>query len=211
MSKKILLANGCSHVAGSESPVSFVSILGEKLEMDTINIAKPGAGNDYIMRSTIKYCTENPVDFVLVGWSTHERQEIIFNKDWHYFGVGRIVPDNVKNGYALQKIIELMSLYSCDWDSIAIERTLVHQIALKCFLESKNINYLFFNSWNCLYEASFLELQKEVINEKYYKPYIAVFEEYYKSMPEHFTKSYHGNEIVHHKIADEFYKLLRGE
>lgn len=153
---KILLANGCSHVAGSESNISFAEPLAEMMGMTAVNLATPGGGNDRILRTTIDYCVANPVDFVLIGWTTHERVEVVFNDNFECFGLGRIVPnkpdmssDDVKK---LQQLFDFMTHYCSTFFPHGVERTLTYQIALQSFLESRNINYLFFNAWNSIPE-----------------------------------------------------------
>jgi hypothetical protein len=151
--EKILLANGCSHVAGSESPISFVEPLSNKLGMRPVNLATPGGGNDRILRTTIDYCVANPVDFVVIGWTTHERVEVIFNDDWHCFGLGRQVHkkgnlQDETNVQKLQQLFDFMSLHCSTWYPHGVERTLIYQLSLQSFLEARGIDYLFFNSWN---------------------------------------------------------------
>ena len=68
---KLLLTNGCSHVAGSESTVNVADYLGELMSMPVMNIATPGGGNDRMLRTTMDACLQHDVGFVVVGWSTH--------------------------------------------------------------------------------------------------------------------------------------------
>jgi hypothetical protein len=152
---KILLANGCSHVAGSESPISFAEPLAEKMGMTSVNIATPGGGNDRILRTTIDYCVANPVDFVVIGWTTHERMEITFRDEWQCFGLGRQVhksTDLHDDEYVerLQQLFDFMSLNCCTWYPHGVEKTLVYQISLQSFLEARGIDYIFFNAWNLI-------------------------------------------------------------
>lgn len=205
---KILLANGCSHVAGSESPISFVKPLAEKMGMESVNLALPGGGNDRIVRTTINHCLTNKVDFVVVGWTTYERQEVIFNEEWHHFGLGRQVPDNVNNKEQLQKLFDFMSLYCCNWNTLGLERTLIQQLTLKSFLENRGIDYLFFNAWNKFYEDVQHPAFPELLNDKYYKPFNAIFEDYEELMPNHYSELHHGNEHVHNAIAEELYEQI---
>lgn len=150
---KILLANGCSHVAGSESSISFAEPLAERMGMTAVNLATPGGGNDRILRTTIDYCVANPVDFVVIGWTTHERMELVFRDEWHHFGLGRQVhkssnlqdDDYIKR---LQQMFDFMSLNCCTWYPHGVEKTLVYQLSLQSFLEARGIDYLFFNAWN---------------------------------------------------------------
>ena len=204
----ILLANGCSHVAGSESPISFATPLSEKMNMSPVNLAMPGGGNDRIVRTTIDYCLTHRVDYVIIGWTTYERQEVIFNEEWHHFGLGRQVPKHVKDREQLQKLFDFMSLYCCNWHSLGLERTITNQLALKSFLENRGIPYLFFNAWNHFYEGVQHPAFSELFDDKYYKPFSAIFEDYEKMMPNHYSKLHHGNEHVHNAIAEELYERI---
>ena len=65
---KKLLANGCSHMAGSECVTNVADIFALNLDMETDNISTPGGGNHRILRSTIEYIEENgKPDLNLVG------------------------------------------------------------------------------------------------------------------------------------------------
>jgi hypothetical protein len=207
VTNKILLANGCSHVAGSESSVSVVEYLGKLMNMPTLNIATPGGGNDRILRTTMDACLQNDVGFVLVGWSTHERMELVFNNTWELFGLGRVAStENVECRDRLQKLLDYMTLYCCDWDGPGIERTLTYQLSLQCFLETRGIDYLFFNAWNHLPEY-YQSSKKSILNlDKYYKPQHGLYEEYQKIMPQHYSAMHHGNHTVHKLIAEELYE-----
>ena len=78
---KTLYVNGCSHTAGSECNTNYANIIGQKLNYKVINKATPGGGNHKIYRETMEYlCNDNhPVDFVIIGWTTHERFEFSFD------------------------------------------------------------------------------------------------------------------------------------
>jgi hypothetical protein len=202
---KLLLGNGCSHVAGSESTASVIDYLGETMNMSTLNIATPGGGNDRILRTTMDACLQHDVDFVIVGWSTHERMELVFNNEWELFGLGRVA-SRYNDREQMQRLLDYMSLYCCDWDGPGLDRTLTYQLSLQCFLESRGIDYLFFNAWNCLPEH-YQSPKKDQLNlDKYYKPHHAIYEQYEKLMPEHYSKMHHGDHVVHKLIAEELYE-----
>jgi len=202
---KLLLTNGCSHVAGSESTVNVADYLGELMSMPVMNIATPGGGNDRMLRTTMDACLQHDVGFVVVGWSTHERMELVFNRDWELFGLGRIAPTS-NHREQLQKLFDYMSLYCCDWDGPGLERTLTSQLSLQCFLESRGIDYLFFNAWNHLPDH-YQSPKKSMLNlDKYYKPQHGLYEEYEKLMPEHYSAMHHGDHTVHKLIAEELYE-----
>ena len=68
-SKKILLVSGCSytdkdfaseyHPDFDTSWPKWPELVAEKLDMNCVNLAKMGAGNEYIYSSLLKYITEN--------------------------------------------------------------------------------------------------------------------------------------------------------
>lgn len=198
---KILLANGCSHVAGSESPISFVDPLAEKMSMTPVNIAMPGGSNDRIHRTTIEYCLNNTVDFVVIGWTTHERFEFPWNNKFEYYGLGRQSDDQ-----KLQQLFDFMSLYCANWNPIGLSTTLNYMYSLQCFLELKCIPYLFFNSWNSIPFDYQDTVWSNINKDKYYRPHEGIFEKFEQLMPHNFSKMRHGNQVVHNAIAEELYE-----
>jgi hypothetical protein len=67
----MILVNGDSFTAGEESDVAWPELI-----TDTVNIAVPGASNDYILRSTVDYVDNNKVDYVIVAWTSPNRIEL---------------------------------------------------------------------------------------------------------------------------------------
>ena len=67
----MILVNGCSFTAGEESAVAWPDLIA-----DTVNIAVPGASNDYILRSTVDYVDSHDVDYVIVAWTSPNRIEL---------------------------------------------------------------------------------------------------------------------------------------
>lgn len=98
LSNKLLLANGCSHMAGlyqgdrddlyspamkqGRSPAAKLAKL-TGMEYG-INLAAPGGSNDYIVRTTMQWIADNPGRlkdiFVLIGWTEGNRRE-----QWWYY------------------------------------------------------------------------------------------------------------------------------
>lgn len=87
---KILLAAGCSHVAGAEidgtedseynRQNSFSGVLAKKLDRKLINIASHGSSNPTIARMVLEWFSQNYTPdmdvFVVVGWAESIRMEI---------------------------------------------------------------------------------------------------------------------------------------
>jgi hypothetical protein len=67
----MILVNGCSFTTGEESPVAWPSLI-----TGSINIATAGAANDYIVRTTVEYVNNNPVEQVIIAWTSPHRIEI---------------------------------------------------------------------------------------------------------------------------------------
>jgi hypothetical protein len=94
---KILFFNGDSHTAGAEMEyemqpeckhMAWPKILSDKIGVPHVNIAKSGASNQYIFRTTQDWVIENiiinkvykPEDvFVTIMWTGFDRQEIYFH------------------------------------------------------------------------------------------------------------------------------------
>jgi hypothetical protein len=67
----MILVNGDSFTAGEESDIAWPELIA-----DTVNIAVPGASNDYILRSTVDYVDNNKVDYVIIAWTSPNRIEL---------------------------------------------------------------------------------------------------------------------------------------
>lgn len=109
----ILYVNGDSHSAGAEAvnsycfaeddtqyralgrrphPDNLVVSYGRRLA-DNLNAllycdAESASSNDRIIRTTREYISNTTPDLIIIGWSTWEREEIIFNDQYYQFSVG---------------------------------------------------------------------------------------------------------------------------
>ena len=86
--KKILLVSGCSntekdfysdiHTELDCSWPKWPEILAKKLDMDCINLAKSGMGNEYIYTTLLRYITTNDRDkigLVIPAWTQNQRKD----------------------------------------------------------------------------------------------------------------------------------------
>jgi len=86
--RKILLVSGCSntdkdfyselHPDMDCSWPKWPELLAKKLDMDCVNLAKSGAGNEYIYRSLLNYITRNDtsnIGLVIPAWSQCNRKD----------------------------------------------------------------------------------------------------------------------------------------
>lgn len=161
-----LLINGDSHTAGAEAvnphafaeddsryvymgraphpdnlKVSWGKKLGNMLNLPVQVLAESASSNERVIRTTNQWLAENPDKdvFVIIQWSTWERQEWIINGE--YFQVNAsgidIVPDSHK-----QKYKEFVA--NVDWNESTRNW---HSRIIKYHenLNERNIPHLFFN------------------------------------------------------------------
>jgi hypothetical protein len=65
------LINGCSFMDSYHYQTQFSQLLGGS----AVNIARAGSSNRRIVRTTVDYVEQNPVDFVVLGLTFYDRQE----------------------------------------------------------------------------------------------------------------------------------------
>ena len=189
----ILYINGDSHAAGAEAElpfgwaeddeqywgqgqhphpdneaVSFGAELARLLGCERINQSQSGGSNPRIYRTTVEWVQSNPDrladTFMLIQWSTWERQEWFHDGVWHQVnasGADR-VPAELEQQYR-QYIIDI-DYYAC---TKASHDTIwkLHQ-----YLSRKGVKHLFFNG-----NSTFSDLAQDpkVWNNCYLDPYNA--------------------------------------
>jgi hypothetical protein len=152
----ILYANGDSHSygAGVDPKEKFVTLIAEKLNLSLINQAVVGSSNQKIIRTTQDYLKNNNPDFILIGWSTWEREEWFYNEK--YYDVNSsghdVLPKELQEKYKVW-VTEQTS------DTVDIKSQHWHQEIYKLHLElmEKNIPHVFFN---CMY--NFFHITEEL-------------------------------------------------
>jgi hypothetical protein len=90
--KKILLVSGCSYTDPNFYSIfhpdmdcnwpMWPELLAEKLNMQCVNLATSGAGNEYIYSTLLDYITQNDtsnIGLVMAAWSQNQRKD--FQKD----------------------------------------------------------------------------------------------------------------------------------
>ena len=164
----ILYVNGDSHSAGAEAvndycfaeddPIyhalgriphpdneraSYGCVLANELFAILHCDAESASSNSRIIRTTRKYLETTEPDFIVIGWSTWEREEWLHDGIYWQInagGVGHDWPDLVKEQYR-DYVINL------DWHQRT--RTAHHEIhAFHTELLDLNIPHLFFNTYN---------------------------------------------------------------
>ena len=111
--------------------------------MKYTNIAKGGGSNKRILRTLIEYIEEfGKPDFVLIGWTTHERFEFSFDgvlQDYTLF--------KQSDNDDLQKFYRYADLHLADWE-IGKEETVLCPIFATVIFGEQLPNYLYCNMFN---------------------------------------------------------------
>ena len=149
----ILYVNGDSHSVGHDAvdpgpnpEHSYGKLLADKLEYEFVCNAEAGCSNDSIIERTLKYLESNSPDFVIIGWSTWERETWYWNQQPYNFtssGTDPVHPmlQDVYKEWVIQSTSQVEQRQR-ERDS-HIKIYLLHKV-----LSSKNIKHLFFNSYN---------------------------------------------------------------
>ena len=198
---KKLLSNGCSHTEASECTKSFGDFIDG---YDHVNIAKGGCGNHRIMRTTMEYCESNPVDLVMIGWSTHERFEFSFDgerKDYTLYKQS----ENID----LQKFYRYADLHLADWE-IGEQNTILNQYLLQLYLESKRIDYLYCNMYNSINPENQSVLWKQINKDKYLTSNTSLIEDAMDEFTEGWSNTKHAvDPKIHQSMTDKLLEYYR--
>ena len=124
-----ILVNGCSFTSGEESPVAWPQLI-----PNTINIAQPGASNDYILHSTVNYVENNEKPtHAIIAWTTPNRIEIS--------GKHLTATSGRKYGAIVDEVYK-------DWDMFwARDRFYSSVKLLHAYLKQKRITHLFVSAF----------------------------------------------------------------
>ena len=143
----MIVFNGDSHTAGVNTTTldRFSNLVAAAFDADVVNLAKVGASNDRILRTTQEYLADNAVDLVVIGWSSWEREE--WKHQDSYYDVNSsghdVLPPVLLDRYKTWVIDQTQ-------DSLIVKSQKWHENIYKFHLEleQKNIKHLFFN---CMY------------------------------------------------------------
>lgn len=127
----MILVNGDSFTAGEESTVAWPNLIS-----DTVNIATPGASNDYIMSSTAFYIQTSPKpDHVIVAWTSPDRIDVS----------GKHLTPTSQKRYGDVLVNEVFKDWNTNWARI---KFLTQVDLLHGFLESKDIPHFFVSTFD---------------------------------------------------------------
>lgn len=201
----MLLVNGCSHIAGSEADTNVGILFAKELGHDLVNIAEPGGGNQRILRSTIEYIEQNEKpDFVLIGWTTHERFEFSFNGERRNYTLDK----QSENRY-LHKFYRYADLHLADWE-IGEENTILNQYLLQLYLESKRIDYMYCNMFNSINPKNQSVLWKQINKDKYLTSNTSLIEDAMDEFTEGWSNTKHAvDPKIHQSMTDKLLEYYR--
>ena len=142
----ILYVNGDSHSAGAEltnSVESWPNILTKRLGLTLVNESKSGGSNPRILRTAGNYTTHSKDIFVIIGWTSWEREE--WQVDKVYYDVNSGGHDNLP-----LDLKEKYKTWVIDQDQVERERKskITHEQIHKLHRHYKEcrIPHLFFNA-----------------------------------------------------------------
>jgi len=168
MNKKHLIVGGCSftegHNLGKEG--SWAYWLSQQTGQTLHNLARGGAGNEFITQKILSFLVANPQiakdSIVMVGWSEPTRQMVFFEPE---FGLGTfhtIQPEDfidfnkqldiwqggelTPHGWVLKHKKSLWPFFSSL--RYCLFKTYFSMITLKTYLDANNIPYIFFDALN---------------------------------------------------------------
>jgi hypothetical protein len=119
-----IVVSGCSYTSGEESTVAWPAVI-----EGTVNLAKPGASNDYIVRSIVNYVAANPVDQAIVAWTTPNRIEL---------GDQHLTPTSQRRYGAV--VDAVFAEWDTEWAS---NKFYTQQLLLHSYLQQQGIPHLF--------------------------------------------------------------------
>ncbi len=164
MDKKYLIANGCSFTEGHQlrNEGAWPKFLGEKMNLEVINLGKGGSGNDTITWRTIEFCETNKDiaknALYVIQLTECLRYQVFYDNltdepsEWH------VTPlcfqrsmDSYKDGNGASKWIyknrdELFFIYNNI--TFALYKTFQNIISLVSYFEANNYPYIIFDGIN---------------------------------------------------------------
>lgn len=130
-------------------------LLAEKMGYDLVNEGKPGAGNEYIVKKTIKSVPRYNPDLVIVSWTSASRQE--FSDEWGTYDIwpGQTLRYPINHrGKVLkhrEELIKYITMYNNEEHEY--RRWLRQVILLQSYLKCYNVNYRFVSAFDCQYRT----------------------------------------------------------
>jgi len=193
----MLYVNGDSHSAGTDLKdisQAWPTILSNKLNLNVINESKPGGSNPRILRTTGNFTTHAKDIFVVIGWTSWEREEWYVDNKYYDVNAGGHDP-------LPEKLIARYKSWVIKQDEE--QRRCKSEIAhdqiykLHCQYKDRKIPHLFFNALMPFTPCT----QKVDWHNNYFGPYENESSYYW-----HLTKAgFISNEFYHHSELAQSY------
>ena len=162
----ILYVNGDSHSEGrGAGNKTFAQLIANHYNFTLQNQARGGASNARILRTTEEFLKDNHPELVVIGWSTWEREEWLYNDQYYdvnssgHTGLPEELIDQYKQWVTQQSADEI------DNKSRQLHEKIyqLHKV-----LEQRKISHIFFT---CMY--NFFSIKQEYDwNNSFINPYI---------------------------------------
>ena len=206
----ILYVNGDSHSEGHDAiergpnlTASYGYKLAQKLGAEFVCDATAGCSNEHILKTTKKYLETNTPDFLIIGWTTWEREE------WEYEGKQYQI---TSSGYDRipKPLRERYKEFIINWGNPEVQWASEKKWHKKIYefhleLKSLKIPHLFFNAFNYFFYIEHHNWEKYNWEGNYVGPY-SNKENYYtwcadKGFQPKTKKYYHLGEDAHEAWA----------
>ena len=218
--KKILLVSGCSFTAPkfysqfhSDLDCSWPkwpSILAEKLDMDCINLAHGGSGNEYIYSSLLDKILQlivadrkDDIGLIIPAWSHVKRKDYKLGARWHHPGIvqGEYSPFDSYGKDNISILMQPNASYSTHAGDtqFCIDQSVRYYYSLQEICKSKKLPYKAFqmihawdyhevgdDKWDKLDSASQDIIKKEnkkIMKFLYYSPYFNIIDDTFIGWP----------------------------
>lgn len=175
-----LYVNGDSHSAGHDAggiEYSYGYHLANRLNADFQCSAISGCSNETILRTSNEYLKNNRPDLVIIGWSTWDREEWMYNDQPIYV---------TSSGYdsvpvPLQTTYKKWVIEYADTEKQKQKELYWHERIKTFHLEllERNIPHLFFNCFSFFWYTDIYKLPKYDWGNYYINPYSKDFTYYY--------------------------------
>jgi len=187
-------------------------VLGRLLDVETWNAGRLGDDNQGILHSTIRsvewLLSQGKQDiFVIVGWSSPLRVPVFKTEDKGKYKLAQARPHDENMTLPLD---EYEDIFNMDLTST------MHYLALQNYLDSRNIDYLFFNAFDNVqridkYAGRNLNLSKWVDEKVVYSHFDSYIKDKYRLSDNSNPKYYginHPTDICHTAWAEHLYNIL---
>jgi len=167
-----LYVNGDSHSAGHDAggpSHSYGKHIADWLSADFVCDAIAGCGNDSIISRTLTYLENNTPDYIIIGWSTWERET--WRHDDISYNITASGTDTVHPALRAQYKQWVVDSAAPEFQHRKEEENYTKIWQLHQLLKSKNIPHLFFNCYSHFYYVTIHNKPRHDWLDCYVDPY----------------------------------------